>query len=294
MNKNLFFETANALKCMPVSNIIGGQDGVIHNGKIFRFDHKGRCYVYSADDFKLITEFDLDKLDYIIPHSNSVCLGSEYFSEKDTMPALYTNVYNNYSGDENKHKGECCVYRITDTEKGFASELLQIIKIGFTDDFIWRSENAEDVRPYGNFIVDNKNDFLYAMTMRDKEHITRVFKFKLPKLTDGVKSEFFDGNIVALNKQDIISSFDIEYTSYMQGATFYNGYIYSAEGFTDSRENIPALKVIDVEKQKCVFDFKLPKISLNVEPEFLDVYNEKLFYADYKGKFFKVEFEKQY
>ncbi len=291
MEKNLFFNGANSIRCIRVGKIKNGQDGIIHGGRIFRFNGRGQCWVCSARDFSILDEFTLDKGELIVPHSNSVCLGSEYADVRDPMPVLYSNVYNNYAKQENRHEGECCVYRITEDGGRFGSELKQIIQIGFVQDPLWRSADCEDVRPYGNFAVDSRNNFLYVFTMLDGEHITRIFKFRLPMLTDGVKSSDFSGTIVTLGKEDILECFDVPYSHYIQGAVFYDGYIYSVEGFTNSEENPPNLKVFDVEKQKCVLSFDLPQIGLNREPEFLEVQDGKLYYSDNPGNYYLVVFE---
>jgi hypothetical protein len=135
---------------------------------------------------KPFSEFVLDKTELIKPHSNAVAFGCEYFEAGDEFPLLYTNVYNNYQGEENKRTGMCLVYRILRNENVFTSELVQIIEIGFTsDENYWKSEGIDDVRPYGNFVVDCEKNRYYAFTMIDKPKITRYFAFDLPKLSEG-------------------------------------------------------------------------------------------------------------
>ena len=90
----------------------------------------------------------------LVPHSNSVVFGNEYYDEQDEFPLLYTNIYNNYAKNDDKLEGVCLVYRIERNEREFTSTLVQIIQIGFVDDEnLWTSAGEkEDVRPYGNFV----------------------------------------------------------------------------------------------------------------------------------------------
>ena len=162
-----------------------GQDGAIFGDLYFRFDHLGACSVYdlSALDFNTvaelspIAEFTLDRADEIAPHSNAVCFGSEYYCEGDEFPLLYSNIYNNYAKAEDRLVGVCCVYRIFREVDGFSSRLVGLIEIGFTDDALWRSEGVEDVRPYGNFVVDCERERLYAYVMRDGDVV--LFRFNV-------------------------------------------------------------------------------------------------------------------
>ena len=89
------------MEIIKLSKIVGGQDGAIYNNFLFRFSSKGGCTVY---DMKYLTEeavpfaeFKLDGLDMIVPHSNSVIFGNEFFAPDDEFPLLYSNVYNNYA-----------------------------------------------------------------------------------------------------------------------------------------------------------------------------------------------------
>ena len=96
-----YFDGAKSIKCEKISDIGGGQDGAIYDNKIFHFNHKGECVVKDFNTYELIDQFKLDNLDYIIPHSNSVCFGNARFDADDKFPLLYTNIYNNYSGKRN-------------------------------------------------------------------------------------------------------------------------------------------------------------------------------------------------
>ena len=83
------------------SKIVGGrQDGAISNGFLFSFNHQGKCTVYETktlgclrnDEAEVFAEFVLDKNETLVPHSNAVMFGNEYYDEKDEFPLLYTKL----------------------------------------------------------------------------------------------------------------------------------------------------------------------------------------------------------
>ena len=282
------------MKTEPLGKIISGQDGAIFKDYLFRLDAQGRCSVYLlpkiADHSAPIAQFLLDKTDKIVPHSNSVMFGNSYYSAGDEFPLLYSNVYNNYARSDKKQKGVTCVYRLERKNDVFSTTLVQVIEIGFTEDPIWRSENCEDVRPYGNFAIDNQKSLYYAFTMRDEEKTTRYFSFDLPDVDSGDYDDTLGVKRVILKKTDIINSFDCEYHRYIQGACFKNGIIYSLEGFSNDKNNPPVIRLIDTsaKKQKemyCFFD-----LGLTIEPEFIDFKDENCYYADNHGNLYKLLF----
>lgn len=286
------------MRVKKLGRITGNQDGAIYGGYIFRFNSSGLCRVYALKDCLLdspepqkeMAKFYLGNADKIIPHCNSVAFGNEFYSENDIFPLLYCNVYNNYANAENKMKGATCVYRLQKTGDEFSATLVQIIEIGFTDDTIWRSENATDVRPYGNCALDCDASIYYAFTMRDEDKVTRYFAFDLPKLADGEYDEVLGVNRVTLEKSHIKDSFDCEYHRFMQGACCHKGIIYSVEGFTNSETNPPAIRVIDpaekVQKEFHIFT----KYGMNIEPEMVDFDGDTCYYSDNNGNLFELEF----
>ena len=282
------------MEIKKLGKIVGGQDGAVYNGWLFRFDAKGKCSVYKTDDLSdnstSVSQFVLDKSDLIAPHSNSVMFGNAYYSEEDEFPLLYSNIYNNYAKSVNKLKGVTCVYRLQKSGNTFSTTLVQLIEIGFTEDSLWASENRADVRPYGNFAIDTEKSVYYAFTMRDEENSTRYFSFRLPDVTSGEYDETFGVNKVTLKKEDIIDFFDCDYHRYIQGAAFDNGIIYSLEGFTEDKNNPPAIRLIDpVSKtQKAVYHFS--DFGLTVEPEFIDFDGENCYYADNHGNIYSLCF----
>ena len=125
------------MKIEQIATIQGGQDGVIWKDQLFRLNHKGECFVYNlkkigSDAMREQTPigyFVLDGADRIVPHSNAVCWGVEFFDPSDEYPLLYANVYNNYAKADDKQIGVCCVYRVMREGTKFSTALVQIIEI---------------------------------------------------------------------------------------------------------------------------------------------------------------------
>ena len=188
-------------------------------------------------------------------------------------------------------KGVCAVYRLQRNGNEFTTTLVQIIEIGFVEDGnYWKSANTEDIRPYGNFVIDRNKGIYYGFTMRDESKTTRYFSFNLPKLCDGVFDAEYGVNRVVLNVGDIKDYFDCEYHKFIQGAAFYNGKIYSAEGFTNSEERPPAMRIIDVNDKKQVQFIDLVKMGYTIEPEMIDFYKDICYYSDNHGNLYVIEF----
>lgn len=288
-----------AMKILPIAKIHGGQDGAIWNRLLFRFDSEGRCFVYDLASLQCanggecgcMASFTLDKIETIVPHGNAVVFGNEYYQAGDEFPLLYTNVYNNYGGTDTPLKGVCLAYRLQRNGCEFSTTLVQIIEIGFTENTTyWASAGAGDVRPYGNFVIDREAGMYYAFTMRDGSRTTRYFSFALPKSTDGVIDETLAVKKVVLTVEDIGDYFDCDYHKFLQGAAFHNGKVYSLEGFTDNRENPPAMRIIDVKghKQDTVVD--LAAAGCTVEPELIDFDGDTCYYGDHLGNLYCIEF----
>ncbi len=292
MEQKLWFPGADTAKFTPLGQVRKGQDGAIWGGFVFRFTAKGVCGVYDLQTMQLVNEFVLDKADVICPHSNAVFFGTEFVSPEDAFPILYSNVYNNYPG---KLAGTCCAYRIIREGCHFISRLVQVIEIGFTDTPLWRSENVEDIRPYGNFVMDQASHSLWAYVMRDESNSTRFFRFPMPKITDGNMDLRFGVPVVTLTETDIAEQFDSCYVNFMQGAICRDGVIYSTEGFTvpNKRNASPALRIFDTKTQSQVLHLDLTAVGLTVEPEFAEIFNGQFYYADHDGNIYSVTFGKE-
>lgn len=288
------------MKLEKKAEIVGGQDGAIWNGYLFRFDGTEKCRVYDLEKTEGSScapafEFDLDKNDLIIPHSNAVSFGKEYYEKDDEFPLLYTNIYNNCADRDDRMEGVCLVYRIMRDGDTFSSELVQLIEIGFVNDReYWRSSNGtNDVRPYGNFVVDRESGVYFAFTMRDGDNCTEYFSFDLPLSQDGEVDSAYGVKRVKLDISDIKSRFSCEYHRYIQGATLHNGIIYSLEGFACSEENPPMLRLIDVEKKKQAAEYNLYALGYKEEPELIDFADDVCYYSDGDGNLYILNFENE-
>lgn len=289
------------MKIQKVAVSTGGQDGAFWGDYLFRFEADGTGVVQDARpldsagdgvvELPVVAEIHFNENDPVIPHCNAVVFGIEYFAPDDEFPLMYANIYNNYSGAEDRREGMCCVYRLQRNGTAFSLTLVQIIQIGFKDDLLWISGGeTKDIRPYGNFVIDCEKNLLHAFTMRDADRVSRYFTFNLPKLSDGEWSETYGVRFVTLGKEDVCQWFDTEYHCFIQGGCCYGGKIYSSEGFTRSEENAPALRVIDPEQKKQMFHCNLLKLGYEEEAEFVDFRNGKCYYSDACGTIYQVEF----
>ena len=293
MNKNNTYDVSGQFHYEYLWDTFPGQDGAIYGDYLFRFDSKGFCRVFSMTEKKQVSSFLLDRTELIMPHSNAVCFGNQFYEETDEFPLLYTNIYNSYKNASDRMEGVCCVYRLTREGLTFCTRLVQIIKVGFTEQLdYWKSlADNGDVRPYGNFVVDTDHDRLYAFTMRDAEKVTRYFAFRLPHISDGVYSEQYQTNVVTLETGGILQQFDCAYSKFIQGACYHDNKLFSVEGFTGSTAS-PRLQVIDLVKQEQCADVDLFSLGLEIEPEFIEFHGEVLYYSDATGKLYKFSFMK--
>ena len=288
------------MKIKQVAKIASGQDGAIWNNHLFRFNTRGKCFVYDLNDINADTvdtlepfgSFVLDKADIIVPHSNAVTFGTEFFNKNDEYPLLYSNIYNNYAKSDNKLIGVCCVYRIERVDKAFKSTLVQLIEIGFTADHsLWKAYPDRDgVRPYGNFVIDRKAGYYYAFVMRNEELGTRYFKFKIPSLCEGEIDKTYGVKRVILTPEDICDKFDCPYHRFIQGAILHNNTVYSTEGFSNDESRRPAIRVIDLVDKKEKQYIDLLNMGYECEPEMIDFYGETCYYSDANGNLYSIQF----
>ena len=277
------------MKIEQVANIHIGQDGAIYGTELFRLDKDGTCEVYDLSalngegvvDLPRLACFRLDRADEVVPHSNSVCFGSEFYEPGDAYPLLYSNVYNNYAKAEEKMLGVCLVYRIQRINNEFRSTLVQMIEVGFCEDAsLWKADvNGHGVRPYGNFVIDTDAHALWAFVMRNEALGTRFFRFDLPSVRDGVPDARLHIKKVVMRAEDIREMFDCAYHRYIQGATLYKGKIYSTEGFRADQINRPAIRVIDVATHSEQY-FDITSLGFWEEPECISFYGDVCLYSD--------------
>lgn len=266
----------------------------------FRFDGAGRCRVYDLArlqrsgakgcDLAAAATFSLHRSEDLAPHSNAVSFGREFYAPDDEFPLLYTNVYNNEASEGRPLLGVCLVYRLQRDGAAFSSTLVQRIDIGFTKTALWSSAQGGDVRPFGNFVVDAAKGRYYAFTMRDETQTTRYFSFDLPRAADGVLDE---GGVrcVTLQKEDIQGVFDCPYHHFLQGACFFDGRVYSVEGFSHDAKNTPALRVIDPAREKQTLHVDLMAAGFAVEPELITFWGDRCLYGDAEGHLFELSFD---
>lgn len=285
------------MKIRKIGQIGGGQDGAIYNGILFRFDHLGNG---AAFDLSKVGEgqvlspfatFVLDKSDILAPHSNAVFFGTHFYEEGDEFPLLYSNIYNNYHDKEDPLIGVCLVYRLMRAGDSFKTTLVQMIEIGFTENAeLWRAtEEAHGPRPYGNFLIDRKTNAYYAYVMRTQECGTRYFKFNIPAHDAGEIDPVLGVKRFVLTKADILDYFDTPHHFYVQGGIAYEGRIYSTEGFAYSKENFPAIRVIDLEKREQTSYTNLVELGYNEEPEMIDFLDGVCYYSDAHGNLYIAE-----
>lgn len=284
------------MKITQLTKIEGGQDGAIFDGRLFRFQADGRCFVYSlpqllsrAPSPAPLGAFRLDRAELLCPHCNSAAFGPK--PEGETFPLLYVNVYNTYAKCADRREGTCLVYRLKETDGVFSSQLIQIIEVGFAKAAgLWRSETVEDIRPYGNFAADTDSGMLYAFTMRDETRRTRFFSFRLPSPDAGLPDAMPGVRRVCLTQSDLCAQFDVPYMHFMQGACLHKGKLYSVEGFTSDRDNPPALRIISLSRQEQTDFVLFSDHGFEIEAEMIDFSGDVCVYSDYAGNVFQIEF----
>ncbi len=285
------------MQVKKLGTIQPGQDGAIHEGRLFRGDADGSVRVYDlrARDpggeraFPLIASFRLDRSDEMLPHCNAVTFGA---AGGEGLPLLYANVYNSYQKGHDRREGVLCAYRLRETESGFVSRLVQVIRIGFVEDrSLWKSlEGDGDVRPYGNFAVDPERGLLAAFVMRDREPATRYFVFDLPDPEAGEPDPDLGVPCVTLTVKNIRSRFDGPYIRYMQGACCRNGILYSVEGFgAEFASALPALRTVDLTAGRETAAVDFVSLGLLREPECIDFDGNECLYSDGDGNLFRLE-----
>lgn len=289
------------MKATRIAKVASGQDITIFGKYLFDFidrDSRGNCAVYKIDDILSangeepmpICRFTLDKRDLLSTHNNAVFFGKEYYEEGDEFPLLYSNVYNNYQKCEERYEGVCCAFRIKRDGNEFSSELVQTIEIGFVNDTsLWKSAPGnEDIRPYGNFAMDEEH--LYAFVMRDKTHTTRYFAFDIPSSRDGVMDDRLGVKRKILYPNDIKYSFDCEYHNGIQGACTHGGKIYSVEGGCCGSTKTPALRIIDPSKREQEKYINFIEHGILEEPEGIEFDGETCYYVAGHGDTYILEF----
>lgn len=243
-----------------------GQDACEYNNKLFIFNSQGKFNVYDLINKTLYGLFDLDENDTIKPHCNSAFFGNKKYAEGDLFPILYVNAYNTSGLPLGTLYGHRILF--DSANNIYSTQLIQTIKIGFTNDEIWTIQG--DIRPYGNFILNSDTNELYAFTLRGEN--TRFFKFNMPDIEIGD---------TILNKNDIIEMFDTEILPYIQGCTYSNNQIFALNGNDSIIQNSSYLNVINLNKKSITN--RIPLSSLMNEPEAIFKYDNSLFIAGFNN-----------
>ena len=292
------------MKFTKVGKVQSGQDVTAFGGYLFAFidrDPRGNCAVYEMKTFlaaggaepEPICRFRLDKFDLLSTHNNAVFFGKEYYEAGDEFPILYSNVYNNYQKCEQRHEGTLCAYRLTREGNEFKSEMVQVIKIGFVEDIsLWKSApGTVDVRPYGNFAMDNESGKLYAFVMRNLTESTRYFAFDAPSVHEGEVDPVLGVKTKVLEASDIDYYFDLEYHKGIQGACTHNGKIYSVEGGCLVHTRTAALRIINPEKKLQEEYVDLVEYGIVEEPEGIVFDGDVCYFVAGHGDTYVIDFE---
>ena len=195
---------------------------------------------------------------------------------------VYSNVYNNYASQSDKHIGECCVFEVHGAANVWANSLVQVLKVGFIDD-LDRWPAASESRPYGNFLVDDEKECLYVYVMYSSKKLTYWYKFDLPDVSDGVWDEDYDCYVKTLKITDVKDQWTTPLQNYVQGACVHDGLIWSTEGFSaTSGTNLARMRIIDPSRKSQIAVFNFYADGDPVEPEFIDFYNGRCYYGSVK------------
>lgn len=268
----------------------GIQDGEVFGDRLFIFSADGTANVYDVNTGALVDGLLLGGRDRITPHVNSASFSDQYYAPGDAYPLLYTSVYNNLTADNKLLKGTCCVYRITESDGQFEAQLVQMIWVSFTENkSLWACAGSNE-RPFGNFVVDTDRDQLYAFVPRDDPQKTRFFAFDLPAPQAGTYNSTYDCNLVALEPEDVLHLFDVDYFSSPQGCCYADGKILSVEGFGSFNTVAPILRVVDVESGTLEQSVNLGQLGLEREPETITVGNGQIYYMASDGILHKLWF----
>lgn len=368
---------------------IGNQDGAFYKDLLYHETGQGVVNIVNPVTGENVGSYQHDKKDLLTPHGNSVSI-----IDVDGTPYMYSNIYNNYAGQADEHKGECCVYKMmvtsnadditfvegsisgtngaennntsgnryrtdfisVDTLKSVSfnecqflvacydsrrvylgqlqsdftslvksgqwlaagtvvdmaniagvdsaisyirlvaettkipnvtlvfpkpyDTLNQIIKIGFTNnaDF-W---TVSDSRPYGNFILDPTNGFLYVFVLDNASDAIKWHKFNLPSVTDGVYSSAYGCNVVTLETTDILESWTTIYAKYIQGCCLYDSKLWVTNG---TGNGVAYLRVIDLNTKAEIAVVNLGEAGITDEPEFVDFYKGVCHYSTLTGMY---------
>lgn len=254
------------------------QDGDIYGGKLFVEDANGTVYIKDAATGTAIQTMALDKRDVIKPHGNTVCI-----STRDSALHLYTNIYNNYKSETDRHVAECCVYRLTESGGTWSNALTQIIKVGFTENSDYWPASTEALI-WGNFVVDDVNNLLYVYVLNSALNKIQWYKFALPAVTEGTTNSTYGCPVCTLETSAILDSWVTPYTQYIQGGCVHDGLIYQVAG-ADKSYGTAQMQVISPTKKAVVATFSFYQDDNAVEPELIAFDGDTCYYSDIQNMY---------
>jgi len=153
--------------------------------------------------------------------------------------------------------------------------LTQVIKVGFANNpALWTPSN--EIRPYGNFVVDSQNKVLYTYVMYTSKNLIYWHKFRLPDVTEGVYNATYGVPVFTLQEYDILDSWQTDYQNIIQGCCFHKGRIYTTEGWGGADSKI---RVIDPSTKSQIAVLSIGNNGLTTEPEMIDFDNDKCYYG---------------
>ena len=166
--------------------------------------------------------------------------------------------------------------------------MVQILKIGFTDNAdLW---TVTDTRPYGNFIADGENGFLYVCVTDNDTNATKWHKFNLPSVDEGIYDSNYDCLVKTLGESDIIESWTTSYAVTPQGCCYFDNklWLLHGGGVKDSGYGDAKLLVVDLNTKTIIATIDFAEADIKAEPESIDFYNDEWYYGTldrmYKNK----------
>lgn len=256
-----------------LNGLSGTQGLAIYGNYAFRLntgdntgDVKGSLNIYDISDLSNIHKvISLTLPSSYANHCNS-CQFAPNREQGYDFPLLY--VSGNY-------RSTCFVYRVT------------LKSVNLVQTIYWDTDSdVPELNGMHPNIQIGDDGFLWAVSddcnpgLSDTGNLDYIYKFNLPSIAD---------QIITLSKSKIIESFVVQRQNHYnldktwQGLKIYSGKIYFLRGSNNAYTS--GIEVIDIESKKLVSVIPL-KIT-NVEPEDLEIYNNRLFVA-YNGDTFAL------
>lgn len=269
----LLFTIVNAANAQLQYPVVGtyqnksAQGMAIYDDKAYLMNEGGSCRVLNLLTGKVERSFFVCSAAKD-NHCNSACFGKNC-GDEDGMPLLYIS--------ECYNSGRCFVERLTEN----SSVTVQTIEA---------TKNGKNWR-MSNWVLDNKNGYLYALTRNRKEHIDSVgnvrcyvIKYRIPSLVEGAYVRF--------SEKDIIDKFELIYPNVLQGSKIRKNKLFLVTGLQQSivnKESKRAILVVDLAKKEIIKSVDLTYLTTN-EPEDIDFFGKKcLLYCGQEGGIYEIK-----